>query len=240
MAYRGSSSLNFDKKSYNFKVGADSCTTDGKYVKGSKNMFDIAGGKNNDWVLYAAYPDASMMRNKLAIDTYEAMTGLWTSHSRYVELYVDGEYKGVYLFMEKPEEASERIAINPTKGYAFKYDKTDVFDRAEDRHTSDPKKTDGTTFITDRTGQHNLTTYNSVVDQAFEVEYLPNGNEIGGDGSATATTDLAALKAHFIAFEDSLAAGNFTKVRQYIDYDSWADWFILNEFRKNAIKGVIS
>ena len=146
MSYRGSSSLNFDKKSYSFKVGADSCTTAGRYVKGSQNMFDIAGGKNNDWVLYAAYPDASMMRNKLAIDTYEAMTGLWTSHSRYVELYVDGTYKGVYLFMEKPEQASERIAINPTKGYAFKYDKTDVFDRAEDRHASDTNTADGTTL----------------------------------------------------------------------------------------------
>ena len=234
MNYRGSSSLNFDKKSYAFAVARDSCTTAGKFVKGKENMFGISDGKNKDWILYAAFPDASMMRNKLAIDTYEAMTGLWTSHSRYVELYVDGTYKGVYLFMEKPEEASERIAINPTKGYVFKYDKTDVFDRAENRHANDPNTADGTTFKTTRTGQHNLSTYNSIVDQAFEVEYLPNGNEIGGTGSATATTDLAALKAHFIAFEDSLAAGNFTKVRQYIDYDSWADWFILNEFTKNV------
>ena len=174
-----------------------------------------------------------MMRNKLALDMYADMIDSWTPQSRYVELYVDGEYKGVYVFMEKVEESSTRVNLGGSDyGYLFKFDKTDVFDRAEDRHASDPDQTDGKTFFTSKTGKKNIGTYNSVVDQAFEVEQFPGKAEIG-DGSGEAETALAALKSKFNEFETKLAAGDFEAVRNLIDYETWADWFIIAEFTKN-------
>jgi hypothetical protein len=194
VSYRGSSSMNFPKKSYAFVTGEPNVKDNGEYRKGKTNMFGLSTGTHADWILYAAYVDASMMRNKLAQDTYAAMTGLWAPKSRYVELYVDGEYMGVYVFMEKVEESSTRVNLGGSDyGYLFKFDKTDVFDRAEDRHASDPDQTDGKTFFTTKTGKKNITTYNSVVDQAFEMEQFPGKAEIG-DGTGSAEASLAALK----------------------------------------------
>jgi hypothetical protein len=58
MAYRGSSSLNFLKKSYAFCPGDANCGDADKgpdYVKTAKlNMLDIGDACDKDWVLYAA------------------------------------------------------------------------------------------------------------------------------------------------------------------------------------------
>ena len=35
-------------------------------------------------------------------------------------------------------------------------------------------------------------------------------------------------------FETALSAGEYQKVQQIIDYESWADWFILSEYTKNV------
>lgn len=231
--YRGSSSMNFTKKSYAIVTGEPNVKDTGEYKKGKTNLFNLSAGTHADWILYAAFADASMMRNKLALDMYADMIDLWTPQSRYVELYVDGEYKGVYVFMEKVEESSTRVNLGGSDyGYLFKFDKTEVFDRAEDRHASDPDQTDGTTFFTSKTGKKNIGTYNSVVDQAFEMEQFPGKAEIG-DGSGSAEASLALIKAKLTAFETALAAGNFENVRQLIDYETWADWFIIAEFTKN-------
>lgn len=233
VSYRGSSSMNFTKKSYAFVTGEPNVKENGEYRKGKTNIFNLSAGTHSAWILYAAFVDASMMRNKLALDMYADMIDLWTPQSRYVELYVDGEYKGVYVFMEKVEESSTRVNLGGSDhGYLFKFDKTDVFDRAEDRHASDPDQTDGTTFFTSKTGKKNIGTYNSVVDQAFEMEQFPGKAEIG-DGSGSAEASLALIKSKLTAFETALAAGNFENVRQLIDYETWADWFIIAEFTKN-------
>ena len=110
-------------------MGDDSCTLDGTWIKDTKKMFNINEvNKERDFILYAAYSDPTMMRNKLALDLYSDMTGSWNSKSRYVELYVNGEYKGVYIFMEKVKEDEGRVQVQED-GYIFKFDKTDVWDR---------------------------------------------------------------------------------------------------------------
>ncbi len=230
MNYRGSSSLNFVKKSYAFCPGEADCVEDkGRqdYVKTAKlNMLGLGEAYDKDWVLYAAAADPSLMRNRLVFDSYTAMTGEWGVQSRYVELIVDGEYKGVYVFMDKITMNDNRVKVNKNTGFIVKFDKTDKEDRIGGYNGvyGDEK-----TFATDLTGRKDISTYDTSVDQLFEIEYPEKDDYPTGWGNRT-----TAIKNMFNNFENALKDGDFTTVQQYIDYTSWADWFIINEYTKNV------
>ena len=242
MNYRGSSSLNFEKKSFAFCPGDEMCGDDEKgvdYVKTKKmNMFNIGSAEDKDWVLYAAYPDPSMMRNILAMETYSAMTGKWGVKNQYVELYIDGKYQGVYVFMDKITKNDNRVNIKwkidksddskSKREFILKFDKTDVADRYEDA-SGDQK-----TFESDMTGKTGINTYDTKVDQRFEIEY-PEKEDIEKDYGEGAWADVYTfISGKVNEFEKAIADGDFNKVRNLINYESWADFFIINEFTKNV------
>ena len=237
MNYRGSSSMNFLKKSYAFCPGDEMCG-DKKgvdYVKTAKlNMLGIGNALDKDWVLYAAAADPSLMRNRLMFDTFRDMTGGWSVNSRYVELVVNGEYRGVYVMMDKITKNDNRINVKwkidkntgetTQKGFIIKLDKTDIVDRYE--NNGDKK-----TFKSKYSGHDGFETYDTEIDQRFEIEY-PEKEDIeddGGDWSIVYNEILGMVNK----FEEELAKGNFTEVQKLIDYESWADWFIITEYGKN-------
>ncbi len=230
MNYRGSSSLNFVKKSYAFCPGDANCEEkDGQadYVKTAKlNMLGVGTACDKDWVLYAAAADPSLMRNRLVFDSYKAMTGKWGVNSRYVELIVDGVYKGVYVFMDKITMNNDRVKINEDKGFIVKFDKTDREDRVGGLNGvfGDEK-----TFKTSHTGKDDIGTYDTSIDQRFEIEY-PEKDDYKTGWKAR----VDGIQGMFQAFEDALKQGDYATVQKYIDYTSWADWFIINEFTKNV------
>ncbi len=238
MAYRGSSSLNFQKKSYAFCPGDANCGDAKKgadYVKTAKlNMLGIGDAADKDWVLYAAAADPSMLRNRMVFETYQAMRpGEWGVKSRYVELIINGEYKGVYLMMDKITQNKKRVNVEwsvkdeTKRGFILKFDKTDVADRSKDYPDGDEK-----TFLSKYSGAHNITTYDAKNDQAFEIEY-PEKGDIEDDGGNWYDV-INFIQGMINNFETALSAGEYQKVQQIIDYESWADWFILSEYTKNV------
>ena len=235
MAYRGSSSLNFKKKSYAFCPGKAKCGDEEKsvdYVKTSKeNLFGLSNGaEDKDWVLYAATPEPSMMRNRLTFDLYKEMRPQdWSVNSMYVELVINGEYKGVYVLMDKITQNKNRVKLSSADAFIVKFDKTDCVDRIGGYNG---KVGDEKTFITSKSGKFGIGTYGTTVDQAFEIEYPEKEDfEDVNVGSWKPFTDK--VKEKFVQFETALEKKDYTTVRSIIDYDSWADWFILTEFIKN-------
>ena len=121
---RGNSSQWQDKAPYRFE------TVDNT---GENNNVQLLGmPAENDWVLYAPWQDKTMIRNVL---TYELSNqiGRYASRSRYVELYLNNEYRGVYVLMEKIKRDGDRIDISKlepdeitdddlTGGYILKFD----------------------------------------------------------------------------------------------------------------------
>ena len=238
MAYRGSSSLNFLKKSYAFCPGDANCGDAKKgadYVKTAKlNMLGIGEAADKDWVLYAAAADPSMLRNRMVFETYQAMRpGEWGVKSRYVELIINGEYKGVYVMMDKITQNEKRVNVKwdvddaTKRGFILKFDKTDVADRSKDYPDGDEK-----TFLSKYSGKHDIGTYDTTNDQAFEIEY-PEKGDIEDEGGNWYDV-INFIQGMINNFETALSAGEYQKVQQIIDYESWADWFILSEYTKNV------
>ena len=239
MNYRGSSSLNNPKKSFAFVTGDKNCDSKklGEVKTKKFAMFD--GDSHKDWVMYASYPDATFMRNILSYHQYAKMTGLWGVKCRYVEMYLDGEYQGIYVFMDKMTQDETRINVNEDTGYIVRFDKTDMVDRF-DGYSGANEDYKRCTFITSNTGKKTISTYNMQVDQAFEIEY-PEREEIAtfdDDGNVTDDSAWEAkvneVKSMFVAMENAILANDYDKLAQIIDYESWADWFIFNEFSRNA------
>lgn len=123
---RGSTSQQYPKKSYAF-TPVDSL--------GVNVNYPILGmPAENDWILYAPYPDKTMMRNTLAYYLARRM-GHYCSRTKFVEVVRNGTYRGVYEVLEKIKRDDNRVDISKitpadtvgdalTGGYIIKIDKT--------------------------------------------------------------------------------------------------------------------
>lgn len=90
---------------------------------------DLLGmGSANKWVLLANATDESNLRNKLVYDL-AGQTGLaWTPRCEYVDLYLNGEYSGLYLLAERVETGTERLDISSDpESFLCKVDLTNRF-----------------------------------------------------------------------------------------------------------------
>jgi len=65
--------------------------------------------KNRTWVLLAEATDGTFLHNRLAFDLALELGLEETAHSEHVNLYYDGEYRGLYLLAEKPEIGEGRV-----------------------------------------------------------------------------------------------------------------------------------
>ena len=102
--YRGASSYSkFDKKQYRIKFYKNS--------KENEKKVSLAGmGANSEWVLNGPYLDKTLIRNKLVYDLARELNG-WAPDTRFVELFVDGEYQGVYLAVEPVTNGESRLRL---------------------------------------------------------------------------------------------------------------------------------
>ena len=121
---RGNSSQWNDKVPYRFE------TVD---ITGENNNVSLLGmPEENDWVLYAPWQDKSMIRNIL---TYQLSNdlGKYAPKTKLIELYLNEEYQGVYVLMEKIKRDANRVDISKlnsdeisgddlTGGYILKFD----------------------------------------------------------------------------------------------------------------------
>ena len=123
---RGSSSQGFPKKSYGFET-QDS-------LGENLNVKLLGLPKENDWILYAPYSDKTLMRNVLTYKLGNDL-GRYAPRTRFCELFINQDYQGVYVLMEKIKRDKNRVDISKlneidttgdqlTGGYIIKIDKT--------------------------------------------------------------------------------------------------------------------
>lgn len=96
---RGNSTFTYaEKKAYQIKLGTAS---------------DLLGNQEQvkTWVLLASYFDATQMHDKLIKDLAAELGMAYTASCDWVNLYYDGEYRGVYLLSEKNSVGTAGVAI---------------------------------------------------------------------------------------------------------------------------------
>ena len=208
--YRGSSSQSFPKKPYALET-QDSL--------GNNNNVSLLGMPvENDWILYAPYSDKALMRNFLTFDLGRKM-GNYSPRTVYCELVVNGDYKGIYILMEKIKRDNDRVDIakldfddlagdSLTGGYIIKVDK----------YTG----TGGTDWLSD---------FPNISGGSLYIQYhYP-------DASVMLPQQLDYIEHYVDSFEYALNGPNFADTSigyaKYIDVNSFIDFYIINELSKN-------
>ena len=208
---RGNSSGNYDKKQYLLKLLDENGKLDKKNVLGM--------GKDSEWILNVSFADKSLLRNYLAYTTAGELMP-YTPDTRFCEVvWKDQEgyrYEGVYLMMESIKVGKSRVDLP-------KYSENSHFIPAllrRDRYND--KK-----IMLNNYGTRNQLTYGYL-----GIEY-PNQKNITEKGIRKITEQVDRLEQALYA--DSW--NEFVKYRDYIDMQSFVDYFILNEFFLNYDAG---
>lgn len=113
---RGSSSQNLPKKPYGLEtLQVDDVT--------NNNVSILGMPKENDWVLNSLAYDQTGMRDVISYELSEKL-GQYTPRRVYCEVVVNGDYKGLYVFMEKIKPDDGRVNIDKDGGHIVQTDRT--------------------------------------------------------------------------------------------------------------------
>jgi hypothetical protein len=219
LEFRGASSQSFDKKSYGVETRNDDDS--------NLNTSILGFPEENDWVFYGPYSDKSLMRNPLMFSIASDLNR-YASCWQYFDLYINEQHQGIYVLLEKMKRDDFRININKLKesendgedvtgGYIIKIDKT----VGDGNGTGDYNDT--ISFASFHLSQRNKK-HHFLYD-------TPDADEI-------TTEQKTYIQSYLHDFEDALQSVNFTDeevgYRNYIDVDSFVDYFILNELGRNV------
>ncbi len=210
--YRGSTSQSFPKKSYALET---------QDINGNNNNVSLLGmPAENDWILYAPYTDKSLMRNFLTFDLGSKM-GHYSPRTVYCELVVNGDYKGIYILMEKIKRDKDRIDI-------AKLDFDDNFgDSLTGGYIIKVDKFTGTGSLIDSWESN----YNTIGGNSLTIQYhYPKSIDMSSQ-------QKSYIESYVDSFEYTLSSSFFADTtigyNKYIDVSSFIDLYIINEFSKN-------
>ncbi len=210
---RGSSSQQFPKKSYAVETRIDE--------EEDLDVSLLGMPEEADWVLYAPYSDKSLIRNALIYKLSNEINR-YTTKSKFVELVLNGEYMGVYVFMEKIKRDKNRVNIKKceskdttgtalTGGYLIKIDK------------QDGANTQG--------WESSFAPYNGAWQKVFYQYDYPKETNI-------MPQQINYIQNFIFNFESNLYSNNYTDpflgYYDIIDIDTFIDYSLLNEFPRNV------
>ncbi|MEM6805085.1 MAG: CotH kinase family protein, partial [Bacteroidota bacterium] len=201
---RGASSQLFDKKNYGFET---------QLANGENNNVSLLGlPEENDWILHGPYTDKSLIRNALTFQIGRDMMD-YASRTVFCDLVINGDYRGVYLLMEKIKRDNNRVDIarlrpediagdELTGGYIVQIDR-------DDPNTEE----DGW--------------YSPYGNNPFYAYHSPSQNQLMPE-------QRRYIRNWITDFELAMVQATFARTYEdYIDVASFIDYFLINELAKH-------
>lgn len=99
---RGNSTWSYQKKPYSLILSADG------------DLLHMGSAQN--WVLLANAADVTNLRNQLVFDLARQIGFAWVPDCAYVDVYLNGQFNGLYQLTEKVEIGPNRLNIDPEAG----------------------------------------------------------------------------------------------------------------------------
>lgn len=208
--YRGNYSQSLPQKPY--KIETITATN------AELNIPILGMPAEHDWVLIANYNDKVFMRNTLAYSLFTQM-GHYAARHKFCEVILNGSYQGVYILMESLKRDNDRIdiakldpdensGINLTGGYIIKND-----------------------YWTESDSW--LSNFSPIDHPGLDVHLVydyPKPDVISDQ-------QKTYIQGFIDEFETALYSIDFdsptTGFRNYIDTESFIDYFLINELSRN-------
>jgi hypothetical protein len=199
----GSSSTGYPKLGYRFECRDDD-STDG-------NCALVGLPEGSDWVLSAPYADKTYLRNALGYRLGRAAAadrGAWEPSTRFVELFLDGQYVGIYVLVERVSQERARLDFPDT---------TDPEDGS----------VDGGFLV--KVDQHRSAGFDTARGTPIDWSE-PKSGEV-------TEAEAAYLLDWFDRAETALLADGWddptTGYPAWLDVDGWVDHWLVNELANN-------
>jgi len=189
---RGNSSfLWYDKKPYRIKL-------DQKH-----KMLGLDKAKS--WVLLANYRDVIDLMNTFVFEMGHYLGLPYTNHTRYVEVFVNDDYKGLYQLTEQIQQGKNRVAVSKEKGILISLDVDDG--PAESPYAGD--------------------------NFWSEVYRMPVCVKYPDDEFFTVNT-VDSVKAEFARLEQAIKCQNYGEIEKLLDIPSFIKYLQIQEFIYNV------
>jgi len=201
---RGESSQFFEKKNYAFETQLEN---------GQNNNISLLGmAEENDWILHGPYSDKSLIRNALTFGIGSDVMD-YASRTRFCELIINDDYRGVYVLMEKIKQDDSRVDIATllpediegdelTGGYIIEIDRDNPDLEADGWYSSFP-----------------LYPFYTFHDPGYD-QLMPE--------------QKAYIQGWITDFEFAMNQSGYEPTYQnYLDVESFIDYFLINELTKH-------
>ncbi len=234
--YRGSTSHRlFDKKSY----GLETWDINGEDM--DVPLLDFP--EEEDWILYGPYSDKTLIRNVLLMELAREL-GHYAPKTEFIELDLNGEYQGLYVFMEKIKRDNNRLDISKldsdendaatiTGGYILKIDKT-AGDTGNDGWDGDENYTPALGFRSAYGAYGDSLSYPAYGSKQGEETYFlyeePGAEDITEQQKEYIQQYIHDFEKAFLSDDLNTETRTYTN---FIELNSFVDFFILNELSAN-------
>ncbi len=178
------------------------------------NLLGEGNGKAKVWTLLADYYDRSLLRNYTALTFARSMKNItWISAGQSVEVFLNGEYKGVFLLCEQNQVHEKRVNIN---------------DDIEAQPSERGYLIEMSNYAAENVFRIGGNGYNG---PAYEVKSDLSTN------STLANSQINYITAYLQRCWNAVASGNQATIENLMDIDSVIDCYIVEEVFKNLDAG---
>ena len=198
---RGTSTATYTKKPYKLK-----------FDKSPKSTTVFGMDADKSWTLLASYLDQSFVRDKVGLDLGRRIAGPipWTPDSRFVELFVNDQYRGSYLMTESVKIDGDRINVDPRTGMEMEVDNT---------------------VSSSSIGFYSSKGIPIIFKDPDERKTLADGSP---DPEGVTSDKLSAIKSRVNAFESKLySSSTRSQYTDYLDEAAAIDFQFIKEFTKD-------
>ena len=158
---------------------------------------------NKDWVLLAEYNDKSFLRLPYMSEVSKAAGAQYTINYKHVNLYLNGEYQGLYILTDQVKTGKNRVDIED-----------DGFFIEEDKYYYEEPLSFSTA---------------AGLNFSFKYPDADDGAIVSGDDNYTFITSFFAdLESALLNI-----SVNPTAVSSKVDYSSFAKWYLIQELTGN-------
>ena len=167
---------------------------------------------DRSWRALANYYDQTLIRNAVAFEMARRIYQPWTPRCEYCEVFLNGEYIGVYQMTESVKNAPDRLPVSLPSASATGLAGTGTFLL----EINERMETEGEAGF--RTTPTNV-----------PIQYE--------DPDPPSASQITYLQAHMNTFDAALFGGNWLDpvlgYAKYVDMESWANWFLVSELTRN-------
>ena len=176
-------------------------------IKFTEKQSPFGFSKNKDWILLADYTDKSQMRTAYMSELSRAVGIDFTINYQHVELYLNGEYRGIYQLTDQVENAKNRVNVEDG-GFIIEDD----------------------TYYKDE--PYYFTTDIEKANYTFKYPKLdaPGAVEANSENIEFITNYVNKVEDSLIRLEENVNDITYTT---YIDIEAYAKWYIVAELTGN-------